>query len=169
MRRARLAAAPAVVWCCIFAALHVFWALGGSAGLASSAGTELAARRPVGFVLAGLWGVAALLLAGGALIYRAATADMSRRVHRVSAGVLGVAGTGLVLRGAGVEALLLADAGIRSAVGPLETHWSLILWNPWFVIGGSLLIVTAVHTARITGAGGQRLSVATRLRPRPVG
>jgi hypothetical protein len=36
----------------------------------------------------------------------------------------------------------------------LETHWSLILWNPWFVIGGILLIVAAVHTPRITGADG---------------
>jgi hypothetical protein len=60
-------ALPAVLWCLIFGAVHVFWALGGDAGLASSAGARLAAQRPELFVVFGLWGVAAVL-AGGALL-----------------------------------------------------------------------------------------------------
>lgn len=142
-----------MTWCAVFAAVHVFWALGGSAGLASSAGTELTARRPAAFVLAGLWGVAGLLLAGAAVIYLAATANLSRPWRRISAWVIGVTGAGLVLRGAGVEALLIAKASVRSAVGLLETRWSLILWNPWFVIGGIVLIGAAVHVARRADAG----------------
>nr|CTQ96950.1 hypothetical protein [Kibdelosporangium sp. MJ126-NF4] len=37
--------------------LHIYWAVGGEAGLASSAGVDLATRRPLGFVLLGLWGL----------------------------------------------------------------------------------------------------------------
>nr|WP_157528643.1 DUF3995 domain-containing protein [Kibdelosporangium sp. MJ126-NF4] len=45
------------VWCVLFAVLHIYWAVGGEAGLASSAGVDLATRRPLGFVLLGLWGL----------------------------------------------------------------------------------------------------------------
>ncbi|MDQ2812302.1 MAG: DUF3995 domain-containing protein [Actinomycetota bacterium] len=147
------AAALAMAWCAVFACAHLFWALGGSAGLASSAGTELAAARPTAFVLAGLWGVAGLLLAGVAVIYLAATADRGRRLRRLTGWVLGVIGAGLVLRGLAVEVLLMADAGVRSAAGPLETRWSLILWNPWFIIGGIVLGGAAGRVARRAGAG----------------
>jgi hypothetical protein len=56
------------------------------------------------------------------------------------------------VRGIALEVLLVTDiAGIRAAVGPLETRWSLILWNPWFVLGAALFIGTAtqlLHRAR---------------------
>jgi hypothetical protein len=137
------AAAAAIAWCAAFAAVHVFWALGGSAGLASSAGTELATRRPAVFVLAGLWGVAALLACGAAVVYVVVAAPgLSRRWRRAGAWLLVAVGAGLVLRAVAVEALLAADAGVRSAVGPLETRWSLLLWNPVFAAGGVLFVVT---------------------------
>jgi hypothetical protein len=60
-------AVGAAAWCAIFAAVHLFWAVGGTAGLASSAG-QLAERRPAGFVVFGLFGVGALLLVGIALV-----------------------------------------------------------------------------------------------------
>jgi len=46
-------ALSAVAWCCVFAAAHLFWAVGGSAGLASPAGADLAARRPAASSLSG--------------------------------------------------------------------------------------------------------------------
>jgi Protein of unknown function (DUF3995) len=153
LRRISWAVVLAVAWCSVFAAVHVFWALGGSVGLASSAGTELAARRPAVFVLAGLWGVAGLLLAGAAVIFLAATVQLSRPLRRISAWVIGVTGAVLALRGAGAEVILIANAGVRSALGPLETRWSLILWNPWFVLGGIVLIGAAVHIAQRAGIG----------------
>jgi hypothetical protein len=54
----------ACMWCVLFAALHIYWAAGGEAGSASSAGVDIATQRPLWFVLFGLWGVAVLLLAG---------------------------------------------------------------------------------------------------------
>lgn len=136
-------------WCGLFAALHVFWALGGSAGPASSAGAGLAERRPVPFVVLGLWGVAVALLAGAAIVCWAASAGRARR-WRVRCGwVAGLAGLGLVARGLLVELALATDAGgVRGAVGPAEARWSLVVWNPWFVLGGALFLGTAVGLVR---------------------
>lgn len=139
-------ALSAVAWCCVFAATHMFWAVGGSAGLASSAGEDLAARRPAAFVILGLWGVAgSLLLAAGGII-AVGTRQPDSRVARIGAWTIGVVGAGLLVRGIALEVLLATDtAGIRAAVGPLETRWSLILWNPWFVLGGALFLATTTH------------------------
>lgn len=46
MVRSRRWGYVAAGWATLFAALHFFWALGGSAGLATSAGVELATERP---------------------------------------------------------------------------------------------------------------------------
>jgi hypothetical protein len=32
--------------------------------------------------------------------------------------------------------------------GRRETHWSLILWNPWFIAGGALLLLAAYRFQR---------------------
>ncbi|NKS56361.1 DUF3995 domain-containing protein [Rhodococcus hoagii] len=134
-------AVGAIVWCCAFAALHVFWALGGSAGLASSAGAELAARRPTAFVVLGLWGVAALLLAAAVVVGVAVNAQLPTRLGRILGWLIGAGGLVMLARGVMVEILLITDAGgVRTAVGPEQTHWSLVLWNPWFVVGGLAFI-----------------------------
>jgi hypothetical protein len=134
----------ATAWCGVFAALHVFWALGGSAGLASSAGADLAARRPAAFVIGGLWGVGLALLLTAVGITVAGSARAGSRTARIGVRSIRIVGLGLLVRGAGVELLLAADiGGVRTAVGPLETRWSLILWNPWFVLGGALFVQTA--------------------------
>lgn len=131
------------------AAAHLFWAVGGSAGLASSAGDDLAARRPAAFVILGLWGVAGSLLLVAIGIVAVGTRQRHSRVARLGAWTIGVIGAGLFVRGIALEVLLATDtAGIRAAVGPLETRWSLILWNPWFVLGGALLLATAIQILR---------------------
>jgi hypothetical protein len=129
--------------------LHVFWALGGSAGLASSAGAELAARRPTAFVVLGLWGVAALLLAAAVVVGVAVSAQLSPRLRRILGWLIGAAGLVMVARGVVVELLLITDAGgVRTAVGPEQTRWSLALWNPWFVVGGVLFVWTGCRVVR---------------------
>jgi Protein of unknown function (DUF3995) len=132
-------------WAVLFAAVHVFWALGGSAGLASSAGTELAAERPDWFVVVGLWGVAALLLVAAALGVALARAP-ARRALVLAGGAVGLL---LLVRGLGVEALLLA--GVYDANGAISSgqrHWSLVLWNPWFVVGGLAFLLAALGRTR---------------------
>ena len=138
-------ARAAVLWCALFAGLHLFWALGGSLGLASSAGADLATRRPTGFVAFGLYGVALLLLLGVALLAGLLRARASDPRRRVLAALVAVIGVVLLVRGCVVEALLALDVGgARDAVGPLETRWSLILWNPWFALGGALFLAVAM-------------------------
>jgi hypothetical protein len=83
-------------------------------------------------------GVAFSLLLTAVVIVVVWTARCGSRLARIGAWAIGVGGAGLLVRGVALELLLAADtAGIRAAVGPLETRWSLILWNTWFVLGGS--------------------------------
>ncbi|WP_165914842.1 DUF3995 domain-containing protein [Nocardia alba] len=140
----------AVLWSCVFAGLHLFWALGGSVGLASSAGSDLAVRRPPLFVAAGLWGVAVALLAGAVFVGVAAVGSVPRRYRRVMAWMIGLAGLVLLARGVLVEIALAVDVGgIRGEVGPHQTWWSLVLWNPWFMFGGVLFIGAGLRIARV--------------------
>jgi hypothetical protein len=86
--------------------------------------------------------VAVLLLAGAAL--SAGLAHWRPRgVPRRGIAILGwVGGAVLLIRGVLLEVVLLTGAGrVASSVGPLETHWSLILWNPWFAAGGLALLL----------------------------
>jgi hypothetical protein len=147
--RSGVAAAAATMWCGSFACLHLFWALGGSFGLASSAGRDLAARRPASFVIFGLYGTAMLLVIGIAIIAVTQRPRAARRLRRAASVLLAVVGVGLVLRGVALEVLLATNStGLRKNVGPVETHWSLILWNPWFAVGGALFIATAIRASR---------------------
>lgn len=140
----------AAAWCAVFAAVHLFWAVGGTVGLASSAGQELAERRPAAFVAFGLFGVAALLLAGIALVMVASGGIASQRLSRVAGVLLAVVGIALVIRGVALEVLLATDTGsLRATVGPLESRWSLALWNPWFATGGLLFLWTAIRVRRV--------------------
>lgn len=138
----------AVIWYVVFALMHLFWAVGGSFGLASSAGHDLVARRPTIFVVFGLYGVAAILLTGSAMLLAIDHAAASR-LRTAALFVLLGTGVALMLRGVVLELVLAADiGGVRAQIGPVEAPWSLILWNPWFALGGSLLIAASVQAHR---------------------
>lgn len=126
----------------LFAAPHIYWAVGGDAGLASSAGADLAAHRPLWFVLLGLWGTALLLIGGAVFSIGLARWRLTGGL-RHGVAILGWLGGGVLLaRGLLLEGVLLTGAvGIPSAVGPSETHWSLVLWNPWFFVGGLVVVL----------------------------
>jgi Protein of unknown function (DUF3995) len=157
-----------IAWCLAFAALHVYWAVGGRLGLASSAGPDLAATRPEWFVVVGLWGTAGLLILGAGLaVLLSGDHTGRRRVRRaviVSGWLIGVL---LSARALILETLLATDAGgIRSSVGPLETRWSLVLWNPWFLIGGCAFALTARSAMNRRRWGQQRGAPTTSARDR---
>ncbi|WP_197285040.1 DUF3995 domain-containing protein [Sciscionella sediminilitoris] len=142
---------PAALWCLLFAALHLFWALGGALGLASSAGAELASRRPAWFVLGGLWGVAAVLLIGAWFCAGMVRWRLSGIPQRFVAVLGWLGGAVLLARGVLVELLLATDAaGLSTEVGAEQTRWSLVLWNPWFMLGGVLVLLAAhgLHRGR---------------------
>ncbi len=139
----------ASAWCVAFALLHVFWALGGEMGLAESAGVDLATRRPASFVLVGLWGMAGLLMLGAALGGALVHTRPGGRPRRLAilAGLL--VGITLLVRGVVVDIVLLLDAGgITSSVGPAQARWSLLLWNPWFILGGAAFLFATYRCAR---------------------
>lgn len=139
-------AAAAAVWCGAFACLHLFWALGGSIGLASSAGYDLAERRPTSFVIFGLFGVAMFLVVGIGVIAATQSSRIAERRRHAATALVAVIGVGLAIRGVALEVLLAMNVGgLQASVGPLETYWGLALWNPWFALGGALFIVTVIR------------------------
>jgi Protein of unknown function (DUF3995) len=97
-----------------------------------------------------VWGVALLLLAGAAF-----SVGMTRRRlrgrRRRAVVILGwLGGTVLLARGLLLEVVLLTGTGgVASAVGPSQTHWSPILWNPWFVVGGSVVLLATRQLQRV--------------------
>lgn len=150
-RDIKSAVLASATWCALFAGLHLFWALGGATGLASSAGHDLAEQRPTGFVVFGLYGVAIVLIAAIALLAVTAGWGGSPTWSRRATAALGLVGVLLLPRGMALEVLLGLDVdGLRATVGPLETRWSLALWNPWFALGGVLFLRATLRARRAT-------------------
>lgn len=142
----------AAAWALLFAAVHVYWALGGEIGLASSAGASMAARRPLSFVVFGLWGVAFLLLAGAGLAGALVRCRFAGRLGRIVRFLGWAAGIFLLVRAAAIQALLLTGwYGVRTAVGPAQAHASLLLWNPWFFLGGVFFALASRDCRRRAG------------------
>lgn len=57
----------------------------------------------------------------------------------------------LLLRGVGLEVLLLGGFyESNTALASSQVHWSLVLWNPWFIRGG-VAFALATLTARGRG------------------
>ena len=134
----------AAAWAVAFAGLHVYWAMGGTVGLAESAGARLAEERPTWFVVGGLYGVAATLLTAAALAVALARVRITDRRRLLPLLGLGLAAV-LLLRAVVVEVLLLSDAGYgKGAVSADQRWWSLVLWNPWFLAGGATFALAAL-------------------------
>lgn len=102
----------------------------------------------------GLFAVAGLLLVGIVLILTTAGRIRPRRLSGAAGVLVAVLGAVLIVCGVALEILLATDTGaLRATVGPLETRWSVAVWNPWFTLGGALFIWTAVSARRTTLRG----------------
>ncbi|WP_104527749.1 hypothetical protein [Blastococcus saxobsidens] len=56
----------------------------------------------------------------------------------------------------GIEVLLLADVGHGNGdIGGAQRTWTLLLWNPWFLVGGATFGMAAVaaHRSRPMASG----------------
>jgi len=134
-------------WAVLFAAVHLYWGLGGKTGLDVSAG-PLAQNRPVLFVAVGLFGVAAALLVGAVIAVLLARLDVPPKLLLV----IGAAVAWLLLvRGIGLT-ILMATGVVHAGDGITDgqLNWSYLLWNPWFILGGLcfLLAWRRARTAR---------------------
>lgn len=135
-------------WSAAFAAVHLFWALGGSVGLAESAGSRLASERPTWFVIGGLYGMAALLAAAAALGVVLAHGKLPGRLRLLPL-LAAIVTAVLLLRAVVVEVLLLADVDYgNGAIGADQRWWTLVLWNPWFLLGGITFGMAAYRATR---------------------
>lgn len=137
----RRAAIAAGAWCVVFGAVHVYWALGGRAGLGTSA-----ADADEAFSTPWFWAynaAVAVLSIGGAIVAAATSMGIPPRTARRLRGLSRVAGGVLLVRGGLGTVLLLVDlvaGGLESMPAPV-----LVAVEPGFVAGG--LAFTAVGRA----------------------
>jgi len=120
-------------WSLLFAAPHVYWALGGRAGLGAQAAAADAALDQTWFAAYNL-AAAVLGVAGAAVAYVLATASLGGRVRRFLLLACAVASVALLLRGA-LGVTLLGVSALDDA--PDEpTPAVLLAIEPYFVLGG---------------------------------
>lgn len=155
---AQLAGYAACAWALIFAAASFYWAAGGTAGAETigPALTSLALARDPEFVAA-LWITGALKVAAG-LLALALVQSWGRLIPRWLLLVAGWgASAGLVLYGAASfvqHALMLAGAvPLPAGLGETAARWHLLLWDPWWLLGGLLFAATTWGYGQRTASG----------------
>ena len=154
------AAFAAVAWCVVFGALHLYWALGGDAGLvqfSTPSNQTLAFTRDPIYI--GLTWAVGLICAYGAIVSLGTTQTWGRHIPRwVLLTTLWIACGLSLLRGIGnpVQDLLVL-AGImpfEPFEGPQAIAWyrwmliDVIVWSPWFTLGGLAFGITAWSARR---------------------
>ena len=144
---ARWVAAAACACAFLFAALSFFWAAGGRTGL-QPLEQPPASSRTVWLVVNLAAGV--LKIGGGLLALALVRTGEHRRLHRLLLAAAWIGGVGLCLYGGlGLVSDVLHVAGIINDPATRKWFfWYLVLWDPWFVLGGGLYVATAWFTSR---------------------
>jgi len=137
-------------WAFVFAAMSLYWAAGGLAGLDTQghAIKQAAIQRTPGFV-ALLWATGAAKLLGGLLAL--ALARLWGRARRPLLALAWAGGVGMAAYG-GIPLVVngLMLAGILRVAGPVDwtaIRWHFVLWDPWWLLGG-ILFGAAAWSAR---------------------
>ena len=147
LRWARRAAAAACGWAFLFAALSFFWAAGGRTGLhplEQEATTSRAAWVAVNLA-------AGVLKIGAGLLALALVRTWKRRaIHRLLFALAWIGGVGICLYGGlGLVSDVLHVTGLIDDPATRKWFWwYLVLWDPWWVLGGGLYVATAWLTRR---------------------
>lgn len=156
MRRAAWSAYAACAWAWAFAAVSFYWAAGGTLGLATL-GTQLErlalARDPLAIWIGG-WAVGVAKFIGG-LLPLAAVQPWGKRVPRwLLLTCLWAGGIGMTLYGMASfvqHALMMTGViALPAGLGRVGARWHLVLWDPWWTLGGILFLATARLANRST-------------------
>lgn len=138
----------AFVWSVAFGAISLYWAAGGTIGISTLAQTiQEAARNEDGEMLI-LTAVTGVLKIGGGMVALATIQRWGKPVPRRLLLIL-VWGIGGVYTLYGVANFIdkaLMATGVRSvpdAVGEDVVLWYLVLWEPFWTLGGVLFLLTA--------------------------
>ena len=126
-----------------YAAVSLYWAAGGTAGLSTVGGTAQTMARTGGAAAA--VGIAAIVLlkTAGGLLALAMVMPWGRRLPRRAVSMARLAGSALLIVYGPVEVAgeALEEAGIIRPSTPdwAALRWHLALWDPWFLAWGLLL------------------------------
>ncbi len=153
--RTRWPVYAAVAWCVLFGLLHLYWALGGTAGFAawSMPSNQILALTRDPLYMGITWGVV-LVCTFGVIIALAPFQTWSGRIPRwLLLTPLFIASGLCLVRGIGnpVQTLLLVGGVLQfePLTGPEASAWyrwlllDSILFSPWFVLGAFVFGATA--------------------------
>lgn len=143
----------ACVWCCVFAAMSFYWAIGGTVGLDTVSPTlqPLVIARDPGFITI-LWITGGLKLIGGIFVL-ALVRPWGQKLPRwllLAAGwggtvVLLIHGTDFLLRGV---LWMSGVINVPESVSETVIYGYTFLWGPWWLLGGILFGATVLHYQR---------------------
>lgn len=125
-----------------YAAVSLYWAAGGTAGLSTVGGTAQTMARSGGAAAGAVITVTVLLKTAGGLLALAMVMPWGRRLPRRALSMAGLGSALLILYGAvEVAGEALAETGAIRPSAPDWTalRWHLALWDPWFLVWGLLL------------------------------
>ena len=140
------AAYAACVWAFIFAAMSFYWAAGGKLGLNTQSEQILALMDETWFV-AIVW-ITGVMKAVVGLVALALVRSWGQRFPRWllltvawGAGTLFTlyGGANLIVRGVMALGLIETPESMRS----VAARWHLVLWDPWWLLGGVLFLLAA--------------------------
>lgn len=149
MFRTTLPARLTFAWCMIFAAMSVYWLIGGTVGVSTLAKViqDYAAENDQTFVLT-TWATVVIKVIGG-LLALGTIQRWGQVIPRTLLLVLMI-GAGVLLTLYGVagfveKALMLSGViDIPESMGRGPAWWYLVFWEPWWILGGVLFLLTAV-------------------------
>lgn len=152
-RSATWAGYAACVWALVFAAISFYWAAGGTAG-SDTIGPAITnmARDPA--FIAVLWGTGALKVLGG-LLALALVRPWGRILPRWAL-LTAAWGGGILMALYGAaswvqEGLMVAGViRIPAGLGRTAALWHVLLWDPWWLLGGIFFIIAAWSYGRRT-------------------
>jgi len=137
-----------------YAAVSLYWAAGGTAGLSTVGGVAQTMARTGGVAAAA--GIAAIVLlkTAGGLLALAMVMPWGQRLPRRALSTAGLAGSALLIVYGAVQVAgeALAETGAVTPSAPDWTalRWHLALWDPWFLVWG-LLVAAATWGYRQSG------------------